>query len=59
MNDYLIDIIYDLIKDYDFYSYDDKFKDIKLEKFYNLEYDKCIKINLEHESYILTITEIK
>lgn len=55
MEDKIINIIYDKIKDYNFYNYDndDTLKNICINEYTNIEGNKVIDIALEHEVYTI------
>lgn len=58
MEDLLIDIIYDLIKDYNFYNYnnDERLKNIEIEEITNILGDKVINITLGNKvAYTLNL----
>lgn len=60
MEDKLIDIIYDKIKDINFYNYDndEEFKDVSTREYVNILGNKCIEIKLEHETYLINCIEV-
>ena len=56
MEDKIINVIYDTIKDKNFYNYDndDKLKNICINEYTNILGNKVIDIALEHEVYTIT-----
>lgn len=60
MEDMIIDIIYDKIKDYNFYNYsnEEAMKDVKIEKYENILGENCIKIKINNIEYVVSCNEI-
>lgn len=60
MEDKIIDIIYDLIKDKNLYNYDnDKdLKNVKIEVFTNILGDKVMSLNIGNSKYLVSCEEI-
>lgn len=56
----IIDIIYDKIKDYNFYNYSNEevMKDVKIEKYENILEENCIKIKINNIEYVVSCNEI-
>lgn len=56
----IIDIIYDKIKDYNFYNYSNEevMKDVKIEKYENILGGNCIKIKINNIEYVVSCNEI-
>lgn len=57
MNELLIDIVYDLLKDKNLYNYNnnEELKNVKISTYYDLENIKHIKIDLGYDFYVITI----
>lgn len=55
MQDMIIDIIYDKIKDYNF---EEVMKDVKIEKYENILGENCIKIKINNIEYVVSCNEI-
>ena len=60
MEDKIIDIIYDLIKDKNLYNYDndEDLKNIKIEVFTNILGDKVMSLNIGNSEYLVSCEEI-
>ena len=60
MENEIIDIIYDKIKDYNFYNYSNEevMKDVKIEKYENILGENCIKIKINNIEYVVSCNEI-
>ena len=60
MENKLIDIIYDKIKDINFYNYDndEELKNVELRKYTNIVGNEVIEIKLEHETYLIRNIEV-
>lgn len=60
MEDKIIDIIYDLIKDKNLYNYDnDKdLKDVKIKVFTNILGDKVMSLNVGNTMYLVSCEKI-
>lgn len=60
MENKLIDIIYDKIKDVNFYNYDNdvELKNIELREYTNILNEKCIEFKFEHETYIVNCIKV-
>lgn len=60
MKDMIIDIIYDKIKDYNFYNYSNEevMKNVKFEKYENILGENCIKIKINNIEYVVSCNEI-
>lgn len=56
MDSKIIDIIYDTIKDKNFYNYDndEELRNVEIKEYTNALGNKVIDIVLEHENYTLT-----
>lgn len=56
MSDKIIDIIYDTIKDKNFYNYDndEELRNVEVKEYTNILGDKVIDFVLEHETYTIT-----
>ena len=60
MEDKIIDIIYDLIKDKNLYNYDndEDLKNVKIEVFTNILGDKVMSLNIGNSEYLVSCEEI-
>lgn len=60
MEDKIIDIIYDLIKDKNLYNYDndEDLKNVKIEVFTNILGDKVMSLNIGNSEYPVSCEEI-
>lgn len=56
MENKLISIIYDTLKDKNLYNYDndEELKNVEIETYYNLLQEKCIRVRTKNEEYIIT-----
>lgn len=56
MSDKIINMIYDTIKDKNFYNYDndEELRNVEVKEYTNILGDKVIDIILEHETYTIT-----
>ena len=56
MENKLINIIYDILKDKNLYNYDndEELKDVEIEIYYNLLQEKCIRVRTSKEEYVIT-----
>lgn len=60
MEDKIIDIIYDLIKDKNLYNYDndEDLKNVDIRVFTNILEDKVMSLNIENSEYLVSCTEV-
>ena len=60
MEDKIIDIIYDLIKDKNLYNYDndEDLKNVKIEVFTNILGNKVVSLKIENTEYLVSCEEI-
>lgn len=60
MEDKIIDIIYDLIKDKNLYNYDndEDLKNVKIRVFTNILGDKVMSLNIGNSEYLVSCEEI-
>ena len=60
MEDKIIDIIYDLIKDKNLYNYDndEDLKNVKIRVFTNILGDKVMSLNIGNTEYLVSCEEI-
>ena len=60
MEDKIIDIIYDLIKDKNLYNYDndEDLKNVKIEVFTNILGNKVMSLKIENTEYLVSCEEI-
>lgn len=60
MEDKIIDIIYDLIKDKNLYNYDndEDLKNVKIEVFTNILGNKVMSLKIENSEYLVSCEEI-
>lgn len=60
MEDKIIDIIYDLIKDKNLYNYDndDDLKNVKIRVFTNILGDKVMSLNIGNTMYLVSCEKI-
>jgi hypothetical protein len=56
MNNKIIDMIFDTIKDKNFYNYDndEELRNVEVKEYTNILGDKVIDVVLEHETYTIT-----
>ena len=56
MDSKIIDIIYDTIKDKNFYNYDndEELRNVEVKEYTNILGNKAIDVVLEHETYTIT-----
>lgn len=60
MEDKMIDIIYDLIKDKNLYNYDndERLRDVKIDVFTNILGNKVISLKIENSTYLICCEEV-
>lgn len=60
MEDKIIDIIYDLIKDKNLYNYDndEDLKNVEIKVFTNILGDKVMSLKIENSEYLVSCKEI-
>jgi hypothetical protein len=60
MEDKMIDIIYDLIKDKNLYNYDndERLRDVKFDVFTNILGNKVISLKIENSTYLICCEEV-
>lgn len=60
MEDKIIDIIYDLIKDKNLYNYDNNedLKNVKIEVFTNILGDKVMSLNIGNSKYLVSCEKL-
>lgn len=60
MEDKIIDIIYDLIKDKNLYNYDndEDLKNVKIEVFTNILGNKVMSLKIENTEYLVSCEEV-